>query len=233
MSRDVKNDFQVLKRFIKEYSLSSFNSQPKLVELLSQMHKKYFSLMAFVYELKDLDNPRVIDGKQRDFLLEALSDIGNSIFLSINGAYKPSRLMLRSSIETFSKGFVIDQLVSIDQEKRIYQMFDNIKKMDFFSQAPNKAILNDLVSSYSELSKDIHTADKDNMQHTSSLNYFPTKSESSLESVSKINANIVSSFLTLLCVKFNSEYHEIHYTNKQIILNSIPKKYKKLIMNIE
>jgi hypothetical protein len=233
MAREVKNDFDLLKKFIKEYSLSSFEKDAILIEYLSQMHKKYYSLMAFIYELKDLKNPIIIDGKQRDFLLETVSDVGNSIFLSINGAYKPSRLMLRSSIETFSKGFVIDELTQIDQEKRIYQMFDNIKAISFFSDEPNKTILADLNSLYSDLSKDIHTADKENMQHTSSLNYFPTKSKSSLESICKINSKIISSFLTLLCQKYNKEFHTIHHTNKQIIIDNIPKKYRKIIMNIE
>ena len=233
MSREVKNDFNALKKFINEYTLDSFEKDSKLVEYLSQMHKKYYSFMALIYELKELKNPIIIEGKQSDFLLETVSDIGNSIFLSINGAYKPSRLILRSSIETFSKGFVIDSISDIDQEKRIYQMFDNIKALPFFTTEPNRSILGDLLTIYSELSKDIHTANKDNMQHTSSLNYFPTKSKTSLESISKINNKIISSFITLLCLKFNKEFHTIHHTNKQIIIDNIPKKYRKLIMNIE
>ncbi len=233
MSREVKQDFLTLKKFIKEYSLSSFEQDTILIKFLSQMHKKYYSLMALIYELKEIDSPVILDGKQRDFLLETISDIGNSIFLSINGAYKPSRLMLRSSIETFLKGFAIDKLSDIDKEKRIYQMFDNIKALDFFLNEPNKTILSDLHSLYADLSKDIHTADRDNMQHTSSLNYFPTKSEKSLEDICKINSNIISSFLILLCQKFNKEFHIIHHTNKQIILDNIPRKNRQMIMNIE
>ena len=69
------------------------------------------------------------------------------------------------------------------------------------------------------------------MQHTSSLNYFPQKSLVALEGVSKMNKRLISTFLTLLCLKFNNEYHKIHHKNKQIILDNIPKKYRLNIMN--
>jgi len=233
MSRDIETDFEKLLDFIEQYSIASLPEDKEFVDCLSQMHKKYYAFIALIFELENIKNPKTLKGKQRDFLLESVSDIGNSIFLAINGAYKPSRLILRSSIETFLKGFVIDWLPNIDSEKKIYKMFEDIKTVSFFTTVPNKSLFDDLNSRYSTLSEDTHTARSGNMQHTSSLNYFPTKSLMELKEISKMNMKLTSSFLTLLCFKFNAEFHGIHHKNKQIILNNILKEYRPKIMNIE
>ncbi len=233
MSRDIRTDFDALLEFIEQYSLASFPQDEQFVDCLSQMHKKYYAFIALIFEFENMENPEVLKGKQRDFLLETVSDIGNSIFLAINGAYKPSRLILRSSIETFLKGFVIDELPNIDTEKSIYKMFEDIKAINFFDIESCKSLLDDLNSRYSTLSEDTHTARNKNMQHTSSLNYFPTKSLTELKEISTMNMKLIASFLTLLCLKFNPEFHNIHHKNRQVVIENIPKKYRSKINNIE
>lgn len=231
MSRAIKTDFEKLLDFIEQYSIASLKEDEQFLVHLSQMHKKYYALMALVFELESM-MPDVFNTKQSNFLLESVSDIGNVVFLAINGAYKSARLMLRSSIETFLKGFAIDALPNIDQEMIINKMFDDIKALPFFNHQVNKQLFDDLKSCYSTLCEDTHTAGKSNMQHTSSLNYFPKKSLVALEGVSKMNMKLISIFLTLLCLKFNEAYHQIHHKNKQTILDNIPKKYRPKINNI-
>lgn len=232
MSRDIKTDFKTLLKFIEQYSIASLKEDEQFLVHLSEMHKKYYAFIALVFELEKM-MPKVFNPKQSDFLIESVSDVGNSIFLAVNGAYKPARLMLRSSIETFLKGFAIDALPNIDKEKKVNKIFDDIKELTFFNPQPNKQLFDDLNSCYSTLCADTHTARKSNMQHTSSLNYFPKKSLAALEGVSKMNMKLISIFLTLLCLKFNEKYHQIHHKNKQTILDNIPKKYRPKINNIE
>lgn len=237
MSREIRTDFNKLLDFIENYSLSEQLTDPKYKYSLTQIHKKYYSLLTFVMEIKimtDNDGNNIISGKQKDFILESVSDIGNSVFLTINGAYKSSKLMLRSSIETFLKGISIDCLDKIDEEKRIYQMFDQISEIDFFKNDNiNKELFIKLNSLYAELSKDIHTAGLDQMQHTSSLDYFPTKSIPKLVSIAATLNEISRIFLTLLSIRFNAEFHRMHHTNKAIIIGNIRKKHRQKIHNIE
>lgn len=231
MSRDIKADFETLLDFIDQYSIASLKDDEQFRVHLSQIHKKYYAFIALIFELEN-STPKVFNTKQRNFLLESVSDIGNSLFLAINGAYKPARLMLRSSIETFLKGFVIDVLPDVDREKQIHKMLDDIKALPFFNDQPNKQLFDVLNDCYSILCEDTHTARKSNMQHTSSLNYFPQKSYTALEGVSKMSMKLVAAFLTLLCLKFSEAYHQIHHKNKQTILDNIPKKYRPKINNI-
>jgi len=230
MSRAIKDDFKTLLDFIDKYSIDSLKKDEQFLVYLSQMHKKYYAFMALVFEFEN-SIPKIFNIKQSNFLLESVSDVGNSLFLAINGAYKPARLMLRSSIETFLKGFTIDALPNIDQEMIINKMFEDIKALPFFSDQENKQLLNDLNDCYSTLCEDTHTARESNMQHTSSLNYFPQKSLTALKGVSKMSMRLIATFLTLLCLKFNNEYHQIHHKNHQIILENIPQKHRPKIMN--
>lgn len=237
MSREIKSDYKKLIEFIENYSLSNQVTDNDFKKCLTQLHKKYYSVLAFVLELDtivdDAGNKIFIE-KQRDYILESISDIGNAVFLLINGAYKPAKLVLRSSIETFLKGIAILYLEDIDKEKRIYQMFDRISEIDFFKkEQTNKIFFDQLLSFYSELSKDIHTAGNNHMQHTSSLNYFPTKSIPKLEDSTLILNKISQIILTILAIKFNDEFHKMHHENKAIIINGIKKKYRKKIHNIE
>lgn len=237
MSREIKNDYNKLIEFIENYSLSSQATDSDFKKCLTQLHKKYYSVLAFVLELDALVDDtgnKVFKDKQRDYILESISDIGNAVFLLINGAYKPAKLVLRSSIETFLKGIAIVSLTDIDKEKKIYQMFDRIAEIDFFKNDPtNKIFFNQLISFYSELSKDIHTAGNNHMQHTSSLNYFPTISIQRLEGATSTLSQISQIILTILTIKFNDEFHKMHHENKAIIIKGIKKKYRKRIHNIE
>lgn len=236
MSRELKEDFTKLKDFIGSYNLDSLLKDGTYIELLSHMHKKYYSLMALVFELDKMTNKtdkKIINGKQREYYFENISDIGNSLFLTINGAYKPARLILRSSIETFLKGISIDELSTIDKEKRLYKMFKDIGNLTFFKNDDTKSEFDEIVESYSELSKDTHTATKERMQHTSSLNYFPKKSNDEIRKIANIFAKLVSSYLFLLSIKHNTEFHSIHHKNRNVILIGIKKKYRPVVQNIK
>lgn len=235
MTREIKGDFDKLVKFINEYNLSKIIDDDFKV-YLSQMHKKYYAMLLFVTELnslKDKNGNNILENKQKEFILETISDLGNAVFLIINGAYKPSRLILRSAIETFLKGFSIKIIIDIDKEKKIYKMFDRISDISFFEEPTNKEFFNILKQLYSKLSKDIHTADINHMQHTSTLNYFPTKSISNIKITVGYFCDISQILLSLLAIYYNEEYHRMHINNKEMIIKNIKKEFRQKINNIE
>lgn len=234
MARTLKGDFTKLQKFIAEYRLLVLLKDEELITLFSQIHKKYYSLMALIYELELIgeEGEEIFIPEEKDLFFETVSDVGNSLFLTIHGAYKPARLILRSSIETFLKGYSIAKLPEIDKEKRIYQMFEQIAEISCFQESTNKNIFNQILGFYSELSKDTHTATKKQMQHTSSLNYFPTKSVDEVKKITDIISKLIPHYLFLVSVKFNNEFHKIHHDNKKIIIDNIKKKLRPIIHNI-
>jgi hypothetical protein len=235
VSRELQQDFKELIDFFTGYSLSSIEFTGDLRIYLSSQHKKYFSYLTFIAEIEALLDKELtpsVSVKQLEFLTESCSDIGNSIFLMINGAYKPSRMVLRSSIETFLKGFVLDEIIDIDTEKSVYALFDKVAALDFFNQDNPKIILNSIHTAYKTLCEDIHTATKINMAHITSMIYFPTVDNQKIKDISSISLKLVGNYIDLLGFKYDNYLHNMHHRNKEILLENISRIYRREILGL-
>jgi len=233
MSREVKADFDILKDFIKSYSLANI-LQDEFISHLSQFHKKYYAYLTLVGEIqinstnKHLQNLTI---EQLSFIAESCSDIGTSFFILFHGAYKSSKLILRSSIETFIKGFTMDEFSNVTKESSMYEVFKVVKKLSFFQSKETKEIINNIHAIYKTLCADVHTAQNINMENISALNHFPKFSILELEKVNRLGSKLICDYTTLICLKYNQFYHHIHYKNLEIIKNGIERKYRPLITN--
>lgn len=236
MPREITEDLSKLVSFIKEYSLENLSSNVDFNRILSSIHKKYYSLLTCIAELNFLSNDESIDPPINDvqiaYLTESSSDIGNAIFVMANGAYKPSKLMIRSSIETFMKGFCLDWYPTIVQEKSLYKMFDAIKILPFFQNVETKKIFDNIHTNYGILCEDTHTARQINMQQVTALSYFPRFQKQDAEKVNKFITSLVQDYLYLLCAKYNTHYHKMHHRNKENIIDSISKNLRPHIIGI-
>jgi len=235
VSRELQQDFKKLIEFFRAYSLGSIEFKGELRTYLSSQHKKYFSYLTFIAEIEELLDKELtpeVSNKQLEFLTESCSDIGNSIFLMVNGAYKPSRMVLRSSIETFLKGFVLDEIVDIDKEKSVFALFDRVEELAFFKQDNPKIILNSIHSSYKTLCEDIHTATKINMAHITSMVYFPTVDNRKISDISTISLKLVSNYIDLLGLKFDSYLHNMHHRNREVLMENISRIYRREILGL-
>lgn len=227
MARIVREDFEKLKDFVNDYSLSHLLKEDGFVNLISTCHKKYFGYLTIIAELKD-----IINDKELSFLLESNSDIATSLFHLFSGSYKSSKLILRSSIETFLKGFSITYINDIEKESSIYKMFNRIRALPYFNLDFTKVELNTIHFYYKELCKDVHSADEVNMEKISALNLFPKYSQEEANYIIAIFVKLIPCYVTLLCHKKNEDFHKIHHINKEIILNSINKVKRPTINNI-
>lgn len=227
MSRVVKLDFEKLKDFVKNYSLEGLLADEDFIHLISTCHKKYFAYLTLIAELKNS-----LKGKEFSFLLESTSDIATALFHLFSGSYKSSKLILRSSIETFLKGFCLSFIEDIDKESSIYEMFNRIKALSFFSEDFNKQELTTIHKYYKELCKDVHSADEINMEKISALNLFPKYSKDDANVIITIFIKLIPSYITLLCIKYNVVFHKIHHRNREIILDAINRNKRPKINNI-
>lgn len=236
MSREIKADFEKLKEFFNTYELPELNENKQLLAILSQQHKKHYSILAFLSELvklRETVEEEPISQLQIDFLLESASDIGNSMFMMMHGAYKPARMMLRSSIENFLKAISLDTEQDINQEKSVYKIFDRVKALDFFQKDPMKEIFTQIHQTYKELCSDTHTASEINMAHITAMKYFPGYDSKEATTTNDVTIKLASHFLVLICLKFNSIFHVMHHRNKENILISIPKEHRPKIQGIQ
>lgn len=237
MSREITQDFSNLVEFIKGYNLQALSGNTDFLRILSQQHKKFFSYLTCIAELiplaKDNTLSPTISDNQLDFITESCSDIGSALFVMTHGAYKASKMMLRSSIETFHKGFNLDSIPDLDQEKSVFNIFDRVKALPFFANEPQRSLFDTIHQDYKLLCQDTHTAADINMQHITALKYFPTFSINDATQLSDILMRLVSSYNTLICLKYNEHFQKMHHRNKENIIENIPKPFRPLIHGVD
>lgn len=237
MSREITADFDSLLDFLKKYSITKHTEDHNFIKIISTEHKKYFAYLTCIAELIHLSKTQSLTPELSDdqilFLKESCSDIGNAYFVMIHGAYKPSRLMLRSSIETFLKGFTLDEYTGVTTEKSLYKIFETVKKLPFFESELIKSMYDDIHSKYGKLSEDIHTATELNMTHVTALNYFPEFNKIEAEQISKYISELVMNYIALITIKYNAYFFKMHHKSREIILANIERSVRPLIVGIE
>ncbi len=235
MTRECSQDFSMLKQYISEYSIVCNLEKESYLKSAKKMHKVYFSLVNWhvEYQHKMIYFSNKYTSNQ-DILLrisESISDIGSSKFNWLNGSYKASRVMLRSSIENFIRAIsAIDdeeQLV----EKSVYALFDSASDSAIFNSSItiNKSY-KVLHSNYKELCKDTHTANSSNMEHITSLIDYPKYVEEKSNATGDVFISVVKNILAILCLFFNEFYHKMHHRNKENIINSLPRHCRPLVL---
>lgn len=166
MSREVKADYDILIDFIKNYSIEDIVCND-FEKSLSAFHKKYYAYLTLIGEIQNnileefLNN---LTTEQFNYLTESCSDIGTSFFNLFHGAYKSSKLILRSSIETFIKGFTKDEYSDVTNETSLYEVFRVVKTLPFFQSAVPKELIENIHNIYKQLCADVHTAHESHME---------------------------------------------------------------------
>ena len=128
MSRLIKEDFDKMCTFIRDYGLSDVLEKEDARKLLSSYHKRYFAYLVLVeaihQKVAQNDKGLGMSQKQYEYLQESCSDVGQAFFLLFHGCYKGAKLLLRSSIENFLKGSCMDEDKSLPKTKSVYEVFD-------------------------------------------------------------------------------------------------------------
>jgi len=242
MTRESKSDLLTLEAFLKTYNLGHLLKERQFNSLLAKIHSKYLSLLIFSAELSEQKNNETKPTStphqfptptQHAYLEESLSDIGQSLFCWMHGAYKASRVMLRSSIETFTKGFCCAEIPGILTEKRVHEIFHQCLHARNVTSHPNRKAFSELHSKYGELCADVHTATANNMASISSINHFPTFNATAAASAADAIVFVASRILILLCIEYNSVFHNMHHRNRESVVDCLISSYKKKIQNIE
>lgn len=218
MSRIVKDDFDGLTNFVKAYTLAPQAVDKDYLGFLSSLHKRFYSYLVLIEELRlyidDKTKKPVLSKDQFDYLQESVSDCGQCLFMAIHGCYKGTRLLLRSSIESFLKGISLDVAPQIVKEKSVYQVFGDADVVDVFQKTTLKDNLHNI---YGALCMDVHTADSKHMVGVSALKFFPHFEKDEAKKISTVYVKLLSMFVTSLCLKFNCQFHAISYQNKEVV----------------
>ena len=158
-------------------------------------------------------------------------DLGNALFNWLNGAYKGSRILIRSSIENIIRGLSILEDASVSEITVSYDLFEASSDLIIFSSENALKALRTLKGNYSELCKDVHTAGTINMEHLSALIYFPGYNEEKASTTATIYRKVAQDCLVLLSICFRVFIFKMHPNNIDTILLNLSKVIRTEIHN--
>lgn len=229
MTREIALDFNSLQDFIGAYNLAGL-VQAEYVAQLKPMHKKLFALMTITAEIEHNNKQnKLFPALSEMYLKESVSDIGQSLFCWVHGAYKPANLILRSGIETFIKAIASQEIPEIVNEKSMYAVFDSARNTSFFSSELGKYYFAKIHQSYKRLCGIVHTAGPSNMANISALKAFPVFSKANATSVCQDVVTILTAIISIMYVCFYKFIPKMHPKNQLNFLSSIPRSTKKKI----
>lgn len=235
MTRECKSDFDKFINYITTYKIDHNLENLSYKTTAKRMHKAYFSLLHWHTEFIYQHDFFIVNYSNNEDVLnrisEVISDVGSSKFNWINGSYKASRVMLRSSIENFIRALSSIADESLLVEKSVYSLMERAKLTKIFTSSVQvKNSFNNLHASYRELCKDTHTSQLENMEKISSLIDYPKFYEQKSNSTGELFIGVIKDILVILCLVFNALYYKMHHKNRENILISIPSKCKPLIL---
>ena len=161
---------------------------------------------------------------------ELLSDLAYAQVLLLAGMYKPSRMMLRSSIENILRTIAIETGLAIAGVKFTYELTTLIRSSPIGSNdSPVRSDLNAIISMYSALCVYTHAASREFLalrvpfKDLTKFDQFEFDSISSDYKVAVQNFNRIIFYLYKACL--------VGIPHKQIdfALDALPKKLKKAL----
>lgn len=235
MQTIVRSDFQQLCRFTQTYSLSQVAQDPRYIALLSRIHKKYFALLVCLSELttsgyaliaavRNLTPACQVD--MSNYMGESVSDLGIALFSWMHGSYKPMRLLIRSSIENFTRGISAVEDPTIVNENIVSTLFARASRLTLFAAPPVSSLFAALKTTYGVLCADVHTTEPSTMQHISSLNHFPAFDSDKATTNCIVFSNTCQQILSVTCVSFRDAFFTMHPTNRDLILRNLTQTSK-------
>lgn len=231
MTREASSDFGSLQQFVDQYSLRSMSRNEPFAKAAKRMHKKLFGFLTFFIEahsfFQDSDDESPID---IDYLRESGSDLGQALFCWIHGAYKPASTMLRSSIETYAKAVTAKECPAILVEKSLYKVFDLVADSTVASGELKRELFSQIRNDYSDLCAVTHSS-RDTLVQINALNTFPHFDEKAATRFATKYSAVSERLIGLLLANHRLLFSQMHFRNRAIILDALPKSIKGAIFS--
>ena len=233
MNRNITEDINKSIAFFNNYNVSDIINDETFKSKYKIVHKKALGYLITISEIEKQNQKTNLYTEQALFYLhESVSDILQSIFLWINGAYKGASLLLRSSIENFIKGNVGIYDATVYTEKSVYKIFDKIKSYPQFQVILSRdSIENELHNLYVEFCKSTHTATIAQMDRMGALNVLPKYEESKSSEYSNNLEKLIDVFLGFFLANHKNIIDAMYMNNSDIFYEVISQNITRQIVH--
>lgn len=233
MSRILSEDTTALFEFFQNYTLNQQFQNKHFVLHLKTMHKKLYGYLLVINELSFRNaDLHLFSQNELNYLCESVSDCMQSFFCWVNGAYKGSRLLLRSSIETFVKAIVGQTDPTVFTEKSVYAIFDKAKLDKQLSLLQlGKAYADILHEEYGNLCAYTHSANVSTMDKINCLNTLPKYEDHESQEIVQQTIRLLDAILGFWLNGFPQLIFAMHQNNQRIYFEILPSTIKEDIFS--
>lgn len=233
MGKYTNEDADKLRQYFENYELEHIFLNAEFVDEFKKVHKKALGYLVIYSEMEKQNTTRKhLDDKALFYLKESVSDVLQSVFAWVNGAYKASDLLLRSSIENFNKAIIGNVNLDVYIEKSVYKIFEMAEQMDEYKVMIGKESLSTVLHRiYGELCKTTHTATAADMDHITALNLLPKYEKEKTVEFRKTFEVLVDAYLGFFLANYRDVVDSMHRCNVDIFYEVLSKHIIRSVVN--
>ena len=233
MGKYTNEDADKLKQYFEDYSLKDIFFNAEFMSEFKKIHKKALGYLVIYSEMeKQNRTKKYVDDRALFYFKESVSDVLQAVFAWVNGAYKASDLLLRSSIENFNKAIIGNVNADVYTEKSVYKIFDMAEHMvEYKIMIGKERLFIVLHRVYSELCKSTHTATPDDMDHITALNLLPKYEKEKTVAFRKKIEVLIDAYLGFFLANYREVVDGMHRCNVDIFYEVLSKNVIRNIVN--
>jgi hypothetical protein len=169
------------------------------------------------------------DGSAGANLEDVVSDLTESFFCVINGAYKAAYTLLRISIESYLRTMGKLDDANILTLTSVYQLFDRAEELPYFETEAGSLCFKVLKSSYGGLCKYVHSAVRASDSSVSALSVFPAFDRTSADRFKGYYEKVAVAMVDALVNTHPRIYLDMHFTGQDLLSDLLPRRTMRAI----
>lgn len=222
-NRDISFHLEEIGKFLQEYR-AGYPSGASEKSSLKLAYKRFHAVL--VWQMY-IDSSDYIDAAARQYTNEFVADISQSFLTALMGFYKPSKMMLRSSIENFARVACIMDGKDPLKAKTVFDLMNILKTTSIRSTKETDDALLLIIQNYGDLCEYVHTTSPLRMDlripFAQVVNCSTDKATSCFEQIGRLSQAINKIFFKLrsdLIVK-------MHHKDADFVRDLIPASLKR------
>ncbi len=219
--------------FLRNYNLKTIVNDNEFKAELKKIFRRYYSFIVWTEMVgstvwKDADKSNAF----HVYLNEVASDLCFALFIALQGMYKPSLILLRSSLENFLRCILVANDLKYNSTS-VFELIDLVKSTKLKADIEGSTHIDHLISRYGELCAYVHSADELHMSFTKVVGAFPRHNKKQMQIVSSNMRGFCVDVCSLLGLMLPDVYQGMHHSHKDLIMDVVPKGIRQRLSGLQ
>lgn len=223
-----------LQNYLEAYELMQVAQLREHKRQLKALYRHYHAVLVWHAHLTRSSTPHLTAAEYKTYFLfleEAVSDLCQALFLWSHGLYKPSCLILRSSVENFFRSIGLYERQAILGITSVYELVEVIRNVPIVqSSSTTKILFEQMHGVYKTLCRHVHTSDKNHMALITAVGALPTFDKAKANTSGKHIRNQCQLSNGFLCFMFSKKLRKFHHSDRDSVLDALRPSIRREVM---